>query len=504
MVYPVFEKSSIANRFREDMLQFKKLYLMDNDDVDEDTFLKSYEIMLDDCDSLIKLKTRLKLVTDRISEIAEESITDFNYPHDILKYDVETQKKLWCLRTLLFYQLLITVTEMMRNKTLFDEVYDYSSKNSVTPSRTFIEDVTKELENYKMGIFGSITPSSDIDIGIQYSGIEDVIGLAYVVSVFEDSFLIFTGINSLSYDIETYADLMTLPEKSMSGGDVFYLDTSHLTEENLSQLLPYVEASILRNYVTAQLDLGSQESVERILSTFNYTDMFRETDIPQNIRQKFLSSVPLTELTEEAKDLIISYMSASYAEAREKYYDLVKIAEKSIEQVRQQYFKTGEVKLSNEEIVTIMINISKALVYRAESYTSPPTVMHVVRVLQSNSKNPEKYKSLEPTYCVTNKLTDAYCNIGPYGYIISLLEQIGYMYRFFLTYCVKESNDHYNEGKCKKKLEKYTSRFDNAVSLIKAEPLLSQGGTRRRRRTRRKSTRKRRKSQKKRRRTKKR
>jgi predicted nucleotidyltransferase len=75
----------------------------------------------------------------------------------------------------------------MNNESLFNDVY---SKNSqIVPTRIFRGDVKPELENYKMGIFGSLTPTSDIDIGVQYSGeIIGLIGLSYIVSIFEDLF----------------------------------------------------------------------------------------------------------------------------------------------------------------------------------------------------------------------------------------------------------------------------------------------------------------------------
>jgi len=110
-----------------------------------------------------------------------------------------------------------------------------------------------------------------------------------------------------------------------------------------------------------------------------------------------------------------------------------------------------------------MKNIAHALVYRAESYTCAPTVMHVVRVLQANKDNPNKYVNLQPGYCLTNKFTDAYCNIGIFGYLMSMYEQLGYIYRFHLNYC--ETND-YNEIKCDKKYEKYNYRFKHAIDSI--------------------------------------
>ena len=72
-------------------------------------------------------------------------------------------------------------TLIMSNQNLFDEIY--SNKKEFRP------DIIEELPYFKMGIFGSIKPNSDIDIGIQYSNFKNVNGLSYVVSVFEDTFL---------------------------------------------------------------------------------------------------------------------------------------------------------------------------------------------------------------------------------------------------------------------------------------------------------------------------
>jgi hypothetical protein len=113
-----------------------------------------------------------------------------------------------------------------------------------------------------------------------------------------------------------------------------------------------------------------------------------------------------------------------------------------------------------------MQNIAKSLIYRAESYTCAPTVMHVVRVLQANVKNPNKYQTLEPGYCITNKNKDAYCTIGIYGYLISIYEQLGYLYRFNITYCNQNVPLGYDADKCEKKFDKYKSRFDNAKRFI--------------------------------------
>ena len=67
--------------------------------------------------------------------------------------------------------------------------------------------------------------------------------------------------------------------------------------------------------------------------------------------------------------------------------------------------------------------------------------------------------------CCNNEIvelinTDPYCSIGPYGYLLSALEQIGYIYRFYISYCTL---DFYDNANCEKKRSKYLVRYENAM-----------------------------------------
>ena len=442
-----------------------------------------------------ELKSRIQKITDQISTISKTPFETFDYPHTIKTFDDATQKQLWCLRTLLFYQLLLNATEMMNNKVLFNAVYQGTGIN-----RTFRLDVVPDLKNYKLGIFGSITPASDIDIGIQYSGFNELIGLSYVVSVFEDSFLIFTGgKNSLMFDIETYGDLVTFPDvrdkqlAESTGGpecvnvhDVFPFDISAFNYDNFISVLPPVFAGILRNYVIAKkttLGADAVANISELVNQFDIDDFLKVTaektgtnmfdflkkEVPSDAQGEIQEK--LTNVLAQAKDITIKYMSSSYADSREEYYNLVQTAEESLLNAKKQYFNTETVNMPNDELVNAVKNVSNALVFREESYTNPATVMHVVRVLQANAANPTKYASIEPSYCKTgtNHWTDAYCNIGQYGYLISMFEQLGYIYRFHITYCVSDPPGHYDAEKCAAKTKKYMDRFKNAMQLYTAE-----------------------------------
>jgi len=362
------------------------------------------------------------------------------------------------------------------------EYYDFFLKiyKDTNYNRNFEQDIISELENYKMGIFGSLTPTSDIDVGIQYSGNKsDLIRLSYIVSIIEDLFIILTGKNSLEFDIELYADMMTLPnlnkDKTEEYEDVFYLDTSNFEKKHFYELLPYIEASILRNYVTVKTNnSNNNNNIKDIVNNFNYTDFFEKSIKTEDLKKNYNSVVEnllgtdnksFVIPSDDSKKMIINYMSSEYDTARTEYYKYVDTAEISLKEIRKMYSNSKEnyIDLKPEKIVEIMKNIAHALVYRAESYTCAPTVMHVVRVLQANKDNPSKYVNLQPGYCLTNKFTDAYCNIGIFGYLMSMYEQLGYIYRFQLNYC--QTND-YNKIKCDKKYEKYNYRFEDAIHSI--------------------------------------
>ena len=469
--YPCLTSDSIQARCRSDLTKFKTLY----PEVD----ISVYSLPSGPAGTVEELKSRIKKITDQIIAISKIPFEQFDYPHDIKSFDVATQKQLWCLRTLLFYQLLLNATEMMNNEALFNAVYQGSGIN-----RTFRPDVVPDLKNYKLGIFGSITPASDIDIGIQYSGFNELIGLAYVVSVFEDSFLIFTGKNSLSFDIETYGDLVTFPDvrdKLLAEGpecvnvrDVFPFDISAFNYPDFISILPGVFAGILRNYIIAKkttLNADAVANMPELVNQFDIKDFLKVTTEKTGINMfEFLKTAmpsedpaklqeDLDKAIAEAKTIIVKYMGSSYAVSREEYYNLVKTAEESLLNAKTTYFDTQKVNMSIDELVNAVKNVSNALVFREESYINPATVMHVVRVLQANANNPTKYATLAPSYCETNRLTDAYCNIGQYGYIISMLEQLGYIYRFHITYCVSEPAGE----KCAAKTKKYMDRFNNAI-----------------------------------------
>jgi hypothetical protein len=450
MVYPIFEINSIVQRFNFDIKGFETKY---SETDDTDLKLISDEISLN---STVKLLSAISPITEYI-----DNRLNGNYVDEISHIEGDLQNQLWIARTYLFYQLLIFETVILKNERLYNEVF---SDLAIFPFR---EDIVSELPNFKMGIFGDIKPTSDIDVGVNYSGNTlSVPGLAYIVSRFECLFIIYTKKTrgSLAYDIETYADMFLLPnsgEDRVLYPNYFYLDSSLFTENNFRDMLVCAGKSIVRNVLIAYKDLHKDVNLDDI--TF------------ANVQQNNIFSQSLFDVSEDlppllndvtwfnsAKTDVYEFLNMPYEKQRYAYYAKVKVAE------AMKFEKTKNLEsLTSDDICAIMKLIGDALTYRMESYTCSPTVVHVVRILQASKDQIEKYKTLVPKeYCQGEiQHLDPFCSIGKYGYILSALEQMGYAYRFYLTYCQKD-NSHYDYSKCARKQGKYMERYDNALFYI--------------------------------------
>ena len=443
MPYPVLKVKSIEERCTSDLAQFLK----NNPDTQNDTGLQLRLIF----SKSNELQQAIQPIIGFIQRNLPQGTT---YISGMSQVSPAIQNKLWIARTYLFYQLLIFTTVLLQNKGLYN--YVFTDENQYP----FRRDIPPELPNFKLGIFGSITPTSDIDLGIQYSGTTlQTPGLAYIVSRFENLFLLFTGKSSLEFDIETYADMMTIPNQN-SNEDYFYLDTSQFNESDFARILPCAGKSIVRNLKLAEVPSPILVNPQYVKGISEFNDLQRV----MFERQMVLHSLNDDQWIQTAIDDVTKYLSMTYDDARYEYYRRVNTAETLKFNLQQQgviYNLTDKV-----IICQLIIAIGDALTYRMESYICSPTIIHVVRILQASKDKQEKYKTVTPgSYCSGSiQHIDAYCTIGPFGYIISMLEQIGYMERFKKTYCDQQGNPgHYNEEKCAKKQKKYQERFQNGI-----------------------------------------
>ena len=450
-VYPILEIDSLVKRCDQDIEKFITDVLSG-----KSNSIQSVRYNLYINDNYDDIKSEIGKQLDTMNNILNpytKNITSFDYSRDILYFTENERNQLWIVRTLLCYQMMIFGTHIMSNSSLHAKVYTDPSK------RPFRPDVITELPFFKLGIFGSITPTSDIDIGIQYSGMtSNFAALNYVVAIIEDMFIHFLNITStLKLDIEYYANLETLPNSNpnnTASPDLFYLDTTTFTEKDFNVMLPYAYASIYRNYITATEYLKTKRNDTDFISRLQtYGVLINENAM------------------NDAKQMVDDYMNLLNDEAdnaREKYYELVKNAEEQVAVIRR-YIKDSKYEnLTNKLIVEAMKAIAHSLIFRAESYVCAPTVMHVVRLLQADPKK-EKYPVTYPAECLRalqfERLKNPQCGIGHYGYEMSRLEQIGYILRFQLIFCERgQNNMNVNaKVKCEKKLKKYKIRLEDAI-----------------------------------------
>lgn len=486
-VYPVLEASSLSQRCERDIRQFMReqnIEVNPNPQVLSTAFSRKEEIKA----KINELKPKFDQ-GDAVMYVDEISHVE----------DPKKQQQLWIARTYLVYQLLIVLTLSLTNSMLYDNIFlSEPIGNTSMFTQPFRSEVTEFLSNIKLGIFGSLTPTSDIDIGFQYSGFSESYtpGLAYIVSRFEILFLIFTEKRCLDFDVESYADMITVPnpdsETQSAFPDLFYLDTGKLPWDDMKtqrSLLPIAFNSIVRN-VMIGLGVEQEFNLSGVISQF-------ESRLP-----KYLTDLKIDQDAnndfEASKQRISTFLGKSYNEQIQEYYDAVNVAETLKVTTLKGKTTIDELqKLSNDEIIKLIVDIGQALTLRMESYTCSPTVVHVVRVLQVEAQLlptvvsaftqasalqtaaklalPKKYVTTAPgNVCeLDKKLATPRCVVGKTGFILSALEQLGYMYRFHKTYC--EGGTHPDPKKCEKKMGKYQGRLNHAITNLQT----AQGGGKR-------------------------
>ena len=436
-MYPSFDVNSIVCRCAQDVIQFKNL----NGNVSHESSIHlnyNFETKQD-------MKHLSKTIQRELNILSGKK--KYIHLHDLHSIENEgIRKQIWIIRTFLFYQVLLFTTKLLSNRRLFQ---------SVLSRRTFRPEVTSELANFKMGIFGSMTPTSDIDLGIQYLGTNSgLCALSYIISTIEDVFVLFFGNSSLHYDIEVYADVFTLPD--MNGEPIFYLDTSHFVKEDIQDLLPYAGASIVRNYVTAYIDIHNNDKsiVSKVVNEFTMEKYL-------SIQPSIVEVLSDTDWIDQGKRMVEEFMTKSYDQARAEYYKLIDHAETILTEIRQRLNhlskpvlkQTLSEPLPKDLIKTMYKAAAHALVYRAEGYVCASTIMHVVKTLQEHPLEVQKRHNPWPRCMYPTRIAE--CGIGPWGYLLSMLEQQGYLFRYEIEYC----HFNLNKEKCTQKRKKYMFRF---------------------------------------------
>jgi hypothetical protein len=357
-------------------------------------------------------------------------------------------------------------------------------------------------KTFKLGNFGSYKTTSDIDLGLILNGSyssEDTSHMADVIWLVEGLFIVLTGWDTLQYDIELYGDMLTIEK---DGIETFYLDTSEF--EEVTPLLQSVYYSVARNQLMGQLlsdpTVEDQKGIKVILDSTNtdakllglvqrmpeMTEMrgyLTTPEVPpkgsyQEVLGEVASNIGQYDMYEDIKQQMKRYLLASRVDigsgnvkyvqtpyGRYLYYAALLRAEMA----RISFLNMAT--HTHQETIDIIILIAVALSYRMEDYTSICTVEHVVRTIQANqdtTSGPVKRdqqiihdiaecRGARPDVTVRY----AICMLGEVGLTLSIIEQIGFMHRFFNDYCQPEPTD-----KCLPKLLKYQHRIIHAMKLL--------------------------------------
>jgi hypothetical protein len=498
-VYPVLKIDSLKTRLKFDLNKFQEVY--NSDDIKK--YIKEKEIAYNNQD--FYNDKMISDINDKIDAPIAQIQTDMKLNNTYVE-DIngrEDKAKLWVLRTFLFYYLMMNVCLMCQNKNIFDYAYHNTQQIKNIP---IFRDLSFEIQNIRLGIFGSMTPTSDIDVGVQYIGTDRKTPfLAYVLQLIEDAFIIYTGKSTLDYDIEPYADLY-LYCSPKNGLNYFYLSTNtELDHKQYKKLLSLACASIARSYFHSDFETKTDIKYYKkdIPDTLKEYVNHLETHIndliknDKNLQQLFNTSDIKIRIQNELETLnspfqigiqnAYNYMNISYEAKRTMYYTKVEIAQKKVLDI----FKilddievnelTNSCALNQNVVVDTILLIGDTLLYREESYTCTATITHVVRTIQDKPIASNKYA----TECVSE---NPYAVLGKEGYMLSILEQLGNLIRFYKKYCVKNWNDE----KCSKKREKYMLRLldanQNIEDLARNTNQKRKRKTKKRRRTKRKRT----------------
>ena len=227
--YPVFEIQSLRKKLSDDLYDdkdsFVKIIQATNPLFKDTTGLEIYipneydnfDILTDNINKIITfINTRLITKSNKMSEN--------NTYVSLIKYiDPNVQNDLFIARHFLFFQILLYTTVVCKYENMFNTI---NSKYAF--KYIYNKEIKDKLQDFQLGLFGSKNATSDIDLGIE--NFSDVKGLAYIVSIIESLFMVFTHKSNLDFDIEIYGNLLTLPNKNNIGivdiknPDYYYLE----------------------------------------------------------------------------------------------------------------------------------------------------------------------------------------------------------------------------------------------------------------------------------------
>lgn len=239
-------------------------------------------------------------------------------------------------------------------------------------------------------ILGSTTLLSDIDVTIESRR------SSHVIEFIEDLWVGLHWFDNSAWRVDLYGDFTMI-------GD-FYMNMYKLDKDAKRELLELATASYLRHH-------GSSDFKKDVLKRL--IDLASPDTGVSSDAILFAAKAIIDEIDKLESDVY-----------RHRYYKLLEAAEIIHDGIYESVQKTTPA-VQNETLVgmvgSVLIHLAHANLYREENYVLPSTVVHVVRIEQGRVENDYD------TSCGYILTKIAKCSLDSFAYLLSAIEQLGYM-----------------------------------------------------------------------------
>jgi hypothetical protein len=293
---------------------------------------------------------------------------------DNLSEDPEKIKRLWSLRESIVALSLLTA----------DRIIELGN-SSASKTISIVDGIERQLvkDRAEAIILGSTTLLSDIDITIQS------LNASVHISLIEDLWASTRWFNHSLWKVDLYGDFTTIGK--------YYMDTNYLTKHHLSEMLVLATASYFRHENSSRFDTSVLEHIISIV-----------------IHNEGLG-LNVVKVLNDAKAVVASLKTSS----REVYYEELAKAELYKSKILAYFGINGSDSKLREFLGDCIISEGYANLHREENYILPSTVIHVVKIEQGKEDIVQQCKPLRATL--------ARCSMSDVVYILSAIEQLGYM-----------------------------------------------------------------------------
>ena len=266
---------------------------------------------------------------------------------------------------------------------------------------------------YKIGIYGSNNPESDIDISVSFVAKQGVNQLNQLIRDIEDAFITVISVPCLSLDIEFYASIVRI-RNCLDTNDENYIDLTIITDDEFLQLKKLAWMSVLINN-------RKRDPVLPIVDVFSSVKDMIGNDTIFNILADNIKFEELENYLINIPEMKSVFDMDVYNNKRTRYYENVEKACSFDLCIR------NDIRNDLTSHIPLIISLAEADLLREESYIVLATVLIIVHMKQRYDKN--SYPTDRCTTSGRGKFVE--CGMNQRGYLIALLEQIGYMNRFY-------------------------------------------------------------------------